>query len=567
VLSARSAVQPSKEGAPAGAQRPLSLRVQVNPVGGLARGAALRWLLLGSLLVVEVNIVGILLDAAPLEDSMPQWWAAVFAQGRAVVTVATTTVAALLIVLAYGREQAAPAIRWRWSWWCLVGHLVAYAVFLRVAVFVFAGEVAESTAPGYWAAALALSGMLTVVLWAATALGRESLSPLARRAAIFLPASLLLGTAAWGAALLTERWWDPLRYATLWAVRRALGWLTHDLIVGPGEFVIGTSRFLVEIHSRCSGYEGIGLILVFVSAYLWLSRRALRFPQALLLLPIAIAAAWVANVARLVGLIAIGTWLSPEVAFGGFHSYAGWVLYCALALGLAWGAGRIPFFARHAAAAVDQGPNPTVAYVAPLLATVTAAMALGMLQSGRIDLLYPLRVVATAAVLWVCRRQYGGLRLAWSWGAVAAGGAAFIVWMAGTWPFVGSQAGSALHEEMEALPRAWAALWLSVRVLGAVVTVPLAEELAFRGYLTRRLIAADFQSVPLGQFSWVSFVVSSLLFGAMHEHALAATACGAIYALALYRRGNLGDAILAHATTNALLALSVFTTGSWWLWG
>jgi membrane protease YdiL (CAAX protease family) len=65
----------------------------------------------------------------------------------------------------------------------------------------------------------------------------------------------------------------------------------------------------------------------------------------------------------------------------------------------------------------------------------------------------------------------------------------------------------------------------------------------------------------------VASFVSSLLFGAMHEHILAATACGAIYALALYRRGNLGDAILAHATTNALVALGVFTTGAWWLWG
>jgi hypothetical protein len=113
-----------------------------------------------------------------------------------VATVATTTVAALLMVLAYGRQQAEPAIRWRWSWWCLVGHLAAYAVFLRVALFVFAGEIVESSAPGLWAVALALSGLLTVALWAATALERESLRPLVRRAAIVLPASLLLGTAA-----------------------------------------------------------------------------------------------------------------------------------------------------------------------------------------------------------------------------------------------------------------------------------------------------------------------------------------------------------------------------------
>jgi exosortase E/protease (VPEID-CTERM system) len=519
-------------------------------------------LILGSLLIVEVNILGVRLDAEPLQDSMPQWWAAVLAQGRAVVTIATSMVAALLIVAVHRRGPSAPAIRWRWSWWCLAGHLLAYAVFFRLAVFVFAGEIGASKMPGYWALALALSGILTAVLWAATAVGRETLGPLAQRATILLPGGLLLGVAAWGAGLLTEAWWDPLRHATLVAVRQALGWLTHDVVVGPGEFVIGTSRFLIEIHPRCAGYEGIGLMLVFMSAYLWFARPTLRFPQALLLLPIAVVAAWAANALRLVALIAIGTWLSPEVAFGGFHTYAGWLLFCSLALGFTWLAGTISFCARDRAGAVDRSPNPTFAYVAPLLAIVATAMASGALQSGDVDLLYPLRVVAAAAALWACRRQYREFRPTWSWSAVATGGAAFVVWVVGTWLFAAGEAGSALREELAALPGGAAAVWLTFRVLGTVLTVPVAEELAFRGYLTRRLIAADFQTVRLGQFSWMSFVVSSVLFGAMHDDLLAATVCGALYALALYRRGNLGDAILAHATTNALVALA----GGVWLW-
>ena len=62
----------------------------------------------------------------------------------------------------------------------------------------------------------------------------------------------------------------------------------------------------------------------------------------------------------------------------------------------------------------------------------------------------------------------------------------------------------------------WAAVWLCMRVLGFVVVAPLCEELAFRGYLTRRLQAADFNEVPLGRFSWLSFLGSSVLFGALH---------------------------------------------------
>ena len=41
---------------------------------------------------------------------------------------------------------------------------------------------------------------------------------------------------------------------------------------------------------------------------------------------------------------------------------------------------------------------------------------------------------------------------------------------------------------------------------------------------------------------------------------------GILYALAMYRRGKLGDAVLAHAVTNALIAVSVLATGDWTMW-
>ena len=65
-------------------------------------------------------------------------------------------------------------------------------------------------------------------------------------------------------------------------------------------------------------------------------------------------------------------------------------------------------------------------------------------------------------------------------------------------------------------------LWLGFRVIGSVVTVPLAEELAFRGYLTRRLCLSDFQSIPPGRMTWYSFLLSSFLFGALHGRFIAA---------------------------------------------
>jgi len=97
--------------------------------------------------------------------------------------------------------------------------------------------------------------------------------------------------------------------------------------------------------------------------------------------------------------------------------------------------------------------------------------------------------------------------------------------------------------------------------------VPIAEELAFRGFLLRRLVSADFESVAWRAFAWAPFLISSIAFGLLHgDRWLAGTIAGMIYALAMMRRGRIGEAAAAHAVTNALLAIYVLATGNWQLW-
>jgi CAAX prenyl protease-like protein len=112
----------------------------------------------------------------------------------------------------------------------------------------------------------------------------------------------------------------------------------------------------------------------------------------------------------------------------------------------------------------------------------------------------------------------------------------------------------------------WRYVWIASKLIGSIVTVPLAEELAFRGYLLRRLIAADFQAVSPQHFTWMSFLFSSVAFGLLHGRWLAGTLAGMAFALTVYRRGRLGEAVLAHAVTNALIAATVLGTGAWYLW-
>jgi CAAX prenyl protease-like protein len=99
-----------------------------------------------------------------------------------------------------------------------------------------------------------------------------------------------------------------------------------------------------------------------------------------------------------------------------------------------------------------------------------------------------------------------------------------------------------------------------------VVTVPMAEELAIRGYLLRKLISPDFELVDPRRFTWLSFLLSSILFGAMHQRWFAGALAGMAFALALYRRGRLSDAIIAHAAGNAFIAAFVLISGNWSLW-
>ncbi len=134
------------------------------------------------------------------------------------------------------------------------------------------------------------------------------------------------------------------------------------------------------------------------------------------------------------------------------------------------------------------------------------------------------------------------------------------------WIALEPSGGSNLSPLPAAWPRYAAIGWIAFRVLGSVVTVPIAEELAFRGFLIRRLIDSDFESVPAGKLTPYSLVISSVLFGLLHGRWTAGIVAGGAYALVYRRRGKIGDAVLAHAVSNALIAAQVLLMGDWRLW-
>jgi exosortase E/protease (VPEID-CTERM system) len=141
----------------------------------------------------------------------------------------------------------------------------------------------------------------------------------------------LLGAASVGvAAYLLGSWcqslWGSLQRGTFAVVVLLLNWTGLVVQIDWAQSVISTPNFAVQIGPLCSGIEGIGLVAVCLSVYLWLYRTELRFPHAWLLLPLGMLSIWFLNGVRIAALVVIGEW-APQVAVKGFHSVAGWLFF------------------------------------------------------------------------------------------------------------------------------------------------------------------------------------------------------------------------------------------------
>jgi exosortase E/protease (VPEID-CTERM system) len=521
------------------------------------------------LLAVEILYLTLTFDTEGLER-LPAAWAALAdwpAQSlRLAVTIALTTVAIggqglwtsfQCQFRAHDRGRPTVAV-------LLGAHVGALALFTWISAGFFSVNDSVQRAPALWASAWVASGAATFLLWSHALLPLDRWVGVLRSHRGAIACGAAVGSVAWTFGFVSETLWEPLAFYTY----RVLGWMLglfySEVVNNPATLELGTPAFSVEIAHQCSGYEGIGLIVVFLSLYLFFFRHELRFPAALVLLPLGVISIWLLNLVRIVALIAIGDAGWPHVAFGGFHSQAGWIAFNTIGLGFVALTRKGHYFARDSVAQREQAGDSTSPYLAPFLSLLAVAMVTGAISAG-FDWWYPAKLMILAIVLWTFRRCYASLNWQASWAGVACGVTAFVIWIA-LLPEVPSDK-AAWPAALQSVGSVWAAAWLATRTVGYVIAVPLAEELAFRGYLTRRFWLPDVNGAQVGTFAWSAFLLSSAIFGAFHGQLwLAGTLVGMLYALALYRRRSLGDAVLAHAVTNGLIAIYVFTTGHWSAW-
>jgi exosortase E/protease (VPEID-CTERM system) len=529
--------------------------------------------LLVVLLLIEALAISVTFDAAARVND-PGWAGAVVHWSPRLLRWGLVVGgAAAILGVWFHRSEFREAVRTPYparsvaAW--VLAHLGAYALFVWFTSRVLTPAALDVPLTGTELLAWIGFGVLTAGFWALAVLPAHAWGRLLFRGRWVLVGAAAIGVVASLAASASREGWDVLSGPTLWASNALLRQLTPEVVFDPDARLLGTPGFIVEVGVPCSGYEGMGLITAYLIGYVVLFRRELRFPHALFLIPLGLTAIWAANIVRIAVLILIGDWVSPTLAIGGFHSQAGWLGFNLVALTLVYSAHRSRVFVREPVRH-EPGPSPTTTYLLPLLAAVAVQM-VSVAFSPNPTLVYPLRALTVGALLWYFWPRYTALRTTPvspspatdTLRGVAMGLAVFLVWIAIVPPTAPADDSADPARHLGGLPGWAVAGWFLAKIVGFVVLTPLVEELAFRGYLMRRLIARDFEAVPVGRLTVASFVVSSLLFGLLHGQWLAGTLAGMGYALVVYRTGRLRDAVVAHAVTNGLLLALMAATGNW----
>jgi CAAX prenyl protease-like protein len=184
-----------------------------------------------------------------------------------------------------------------------------------------------------------------------------------------------------------------------------------------------------------------------------------------------------------------------------------------------------------------------------------------------------LRIVLTGAALaWAWRRTLPlrGPRapLASCAFGLLAGLLGLVIWVALLRPFAGHGA-------------AWSTSAWALRAAAATLLVPVFEEQLMRGFVLRfgvqwsqtrsfdtALEERSVLDVPAGKVNLRGAALSTALFAAGHAMIEwpAAVAYGLLMCALYAWRKDLLSVVVAHATTNLVLALHVLQTGAWELW-
>ena len=227
---------------------------------------------------------------------------------------------------------------------------------------------------------------------------------------------------------------------------------------------------------------------------------------------------------------------------------------------------------------------PEIPRVLPFVLFLGLGSLQGKLFPGSEYWLYAAKTALVGGMLWSLRGYLPEMKWAFSIEALVVGIAIAVLWIGldGWVPSLGElwARGTSLvtGRAVEASPPdvpwnplaffaaspalAWA--FVIVRVIGRSLVVPPLEEVFYRSFFYRSLVGAKFNQIPLGVWHPMAFVVTSVVFGLAHPGQwFQAIVCGAAFQWLVVRKQRLGDAILAHATTNLIISAYAIATNQW----
>jgi uncharacterized protein len=196
-------------------------------------------------------------------------------------------------------------------------------------------------------------------------------------------------------------------------------------------------------------------------------------------------------------------------------------------------------------------------------------------------LVYGAKLLLTAIAVAGVLPGYAGFPLRVSWLSLAVGAVGAVLWVGicklhleqklldliGVSGLLGVGERSAFNpfEQYPDQPlMAWG--FLSLRLLGLVVLVPIIEEFFLRAFAMRFVMAQDWWQIPFGKVDLTAVLVGTGLPMLMHPGEwIAAAVWFSMITWLMVRTRNIWDCIAAHAVTNGLLGAYVLFSGDWWL--
>lgn len=226
----------------------------------------------------------------------------------------------------------------------------------------------------------------------------------------------------------------------------------------------------------------------------------------------------------------------------------------------------------------------TTAYVLPFAAFMVLMMASQLMPAAMKYGIYPIQTIVCGALLIKYLGVYS-LKPPQKLGLTCFIAVFVLIlwispqWIASAFPAIAHWFPSRLDgfdpHQYEAQSMALYYTMLVFRFVRLVVVVPLMEEVFWRGFLARYLVqdasgefTENFESLPFGTFSRLSFIVVAIGFCVEHSppDMPAALVTGILYNALAWKSRSLSSCVLAHAITNLLLGIYVMRTGQWGFW-